>query len=87
MKDVSELTVIKRGRYKGQQYKDVPIPYRQWLDTKTANVEQVIECNLPVGGRRLAELADWELKELLENQDLTLWEHEVIKDYIAIPHR
>jgi hypothetical protein len=87
MKEVSELALMKRGRYKGKQYKDVPLPYRQWLDVKTANIEQVIECDLPVGGRRLSAFADWELKELLENQELTLWEHEVIKDYIAIPHK
>lgn len=85
MKEVSELTWMKRGRYKGKQYKDVPVPYRQWLDSKTANVNQVIECDLPVGGKRLSELAKWELEALLENEELTQWEHEVIKDFIAIP--
>jgi hypothetical protein len=86
MKEVSELTLMKRGRYKGKQYKDVPLPYRQWLDAKTANVNQVTECNLPIGGKRLSELAKWELEALLDNHELTMWEHEIIKDYLTNPH-
>jgi hypothetical protein len=83
MKNISELTLIRRGRYKGKQYKDVPEPYRVWLNAKTASVEQAADCDLPIGGKRLSEYASWELEALLKNEELTLWEHEVIKDYIA----
>jgi hypothetical protein len=80
---ISPLTVITRGRKKGQRYSELEPRYKQWITARCQGDQtRIRDANISIKGKPLSEYSSDELDLLTLDVDrITTWELDLIRSY------